>query len=338
VKAALAYVARRLAWAVVVVVGVTTIAFALAEVLPGDPARMLLGPQASAADVAHAREVYGLDRPLAERYARFWGRLVHRAGAATDDRRHASCAAIGLGLHVDLGQSPYFRKPVVELMKAKVPRSIELALAALAVQLGVGVAAGLAAAAMRGTRWDQAIVGATLVGISAPTFLLGLLLQYVFAYELHVLPYDGYGATSVEHAKSLVLPAATLGILGTALYARLVRDELATLLAQDFVRTAKAKGASPTRVLFVHAFRNALVPVATLAALDLGTLVGGAVVTEKLFRWPGVGQMAVEALLNRDGPVVTATVLFSSTAIVLATLALDVLYLALDPRLRIPAR
>ncbi len=337
-KAAIAHLARRLAWAAVVVLGVTTIAFALAEVLPGDPARMLLGPQASAADVAHAREVYGLDQPLPKRYARFWGRLVHVARAGDAAGAHASCARAAGRVHLDLGTSPYFRKPVVELLLAKAPRSIELGLAALAVQLALGVGAGLLAASRRGTGWDRAVVGATLVGASAPSFLLGLLLQYVLAYQLHVLPYDGYGATPAEHARSLVLPALTLGLLGTALYARLVRDELGTILAQDYVRTARAKGASATRVLLVHALRNALVPVATLAALDLGTMVGGAVVTERLFRWPGVGQMAVEALLNRDGPVILGTVLMSSCAIVVATLALDLVYLALDPRLRRPAR
>lgn len=333
-KMALAHAMRRLVWAAVVVLGVTTIAFALAEVLPGDPARMLLGPQPSAADVAHAREVYGLGRPLPARYGLFWSRLVHRAPTSDKAEAHASCWAIGLGMHLDLGQSAYFRKPVIDLLKARAPRSIELGLTALVLQLVLGIGAGLVAASHRGTRWDRAIVGATLVGASAPTFLLGLLLQYVLAYRLHLLPYDGYGTSAVEHARSLVLPALTLGLLGTALYARLVRDELSTLLGQDFVRTARAKGASPLRVLFVHALRNALVPVATLAALDLGTMVGGAVVTEKLFRWPGVGQMAVDALLNRDGPVITATVLLSSVTIVLATLALDLVYLALDPRLR----
>jgi peptide/nickel transport system permease protein len=140
--------------------------------------------------------------------------------------------------------------------------------------------------------------------------------------------------TAAERLRSLVLPSITLGIFGSALYARLVREELGTILQQDFVRTARAKGASRARVLVVHALRNALLPVATIAALELGTLVGGAVVTEKLFRWPGVGQLAVEAILNRDAPVVFGTVLFSATAVVAATLVLDLVYVVLDPRLR----
>jgi peptide/nickel transport system permease protein len=177
-----------------------------------------------------------------------------------------------------------------------------------------------------------------LLGISAPTFVLGLGLQYTLSYKLGLLPYDGYGTTAAEHIRSIVLPALTIGVFGSALYARIVRDELRVLLRQDFIRTARAKGASRLRALVVHALRNALLPIATLAALDLGTLVGGAIVTEKLFRWPGVGQMAVEALQNRDGPVIVGTVLFASAAIVLATLSLDLAAVALDPRLRSQAR
>jgi peptide/nickel transport system permease protein len=336
-KAALLYMARRLGWALVLVAGVTTLSFVVAQLLPGDPARMLVGPQASAEDAAHVRALYGLDRPVAVQYARYWSRLVHRGAAVVDPKRdpdHASCQPVGLGLHVDLGYSFLYRKPVVALLLAKAPRSFDLALAALGVQLVVGVGLGIAAAARRGTAWDEATIGAALVGASAPTFLLGLLFQYLLAYKLRLLPYDGYGATAAEHARSIVLPALTLGVFGSALYARLTREELGDLLGRDFVRTARAKGASGARVLVVHALRNALLPIATLAALDLGTMIGGAVVTEKLFRWPGVGQMAVEALVNRDGPVIFGTVLFASTAVVLSMLSLDILLVLLDPRLR----
>jgi len=201
-------------------------------------------------------------------------------------------------------------------------------------QLVIGVGLGLLAAVKRGTVWDDAAIGVSLVGISAPTFLLGLLLQHVFAYRLGVLPYDGAGASPGEHLRSLILPGLTLGIFGSALYARLLREELGTILGQDYVRTARAKGAAPARVLVVHGLRNALVPVATIAALDLGALLGGAVVTEKLFRWPGVGLLAVEGLLNRDAPVIFGTVMFTATAVVAATIVLDLLYVVLDPRLR----
>lgn len=336
-KSAAVYLARRLVWAVILVVGVASMTFFVAHVLPGDPARMLAGAHASPADVEHVRKVYGLDEPLRAQYVAYFQRLVHRGPAVIDRKRdpdHKSCAAAFAGLHVDLGYSFSSRKPVVDLLAAKIPRSIELGVAALFVQLVLGLSLGVAAAARRGGRLDEAAMGLSLAFVSAPTFLLGLLLQYIFAYRLRVLPYDGYGATAADHARSIVLPALTLGVFGSALYARIARDELATLLGQDFIRTARAKGASGARVLFVHALRNALIPIATLAVLELGTLVGGAVVTESLFRWPGVGQATVTALQNRDGPVIVGAVLFTSCAVVLSTIVLDVLYVALDPRLR----
>lgn len=340
-RAALAYMVRRLGWAIVLIVGVASISFFVAQILPGDPARMLVGAQASAAEVARAREVYGLDKPALEQYGLFLRRLVHGGPASIDKKRdtaHRSCVAVVGGVHLDLGYSFSYRKPVVELLLSKIPRSVELAVAALFVQLLIGLSLGIAAAVKKGRRLDEAAMGLSLVGVSAPTFLLGLILQYVLAHRLRLLPYDGYGTTAAEHARSIVLPALTLGVFGSALYARITRDELSSLLGQDFIRTARAKGASGARVLVMHALRNALVPIATIAVLELGTMVGGAVVTETLFRWPGVGQAAVTALLNRDGPVIVGTVLFTSSAVVVATLALDLLYVALDPRLRLRER
>lgn len=346
-SAALAYLLRRLGWAAVLIAGVTVVSFAITHLLPGDAARMLVGPQARPADIEHVRTIYALDRPIPVQFARFVRRLVHLGpergeggpSARADEGarghpEHRSCAAGPLGVHVDLGYSFHYRRPVVDLLKAKVPRSLELALAALLVQLLLGLALGIVAAVRRGTAWEDAAVGAALLGASAPTFVIGPVLQYVLAHKLRLLPYDGYGATTSEHLRSLVLPALTLGIFGSALYARIVREELRTLLRQDFIRTARAKGASRLRALVVHALRNALLPLATLAALDFGALAGGAIVTERLFRWPGVGSMAVEALQNRDGPLLVGTVLFAATAIVLATAVLDLAAVALDPRLR----
>jgi peptide/nickel transport system permease protein len=337
IRGAFARAVRRAGWALVVVLGVATLSFVVAQLLPGDPARMMLGPQAAPTEVARVRELYGFDRPLPVQYARYWKRLVHTGPRTIDpkrDQEHKSCASLALGVHLDLGFSFFYRKPVIALLAARIPRSAELALAAVLAQLLIGGVLGLVAAVKRGTAWDDATIGVALVGISTPTFLLGLLLQYIFAYRFGALPYDGVGATPAEHLRSLVLPALTLGIFGSALYARLLRDELGTILGQDFVRTARAKGAAPARVLVVHALRNALVPVITIAALELGALVGGAVVTEKLFRWPGVGQLAVEGLLNRDAPVIFGTVLFTAAAVVVATLVLDLVYVVLDPRLR----
>jgi len=331
-KALLQHAARRLLWALGLIAFITTISFVVARLLPGDPARMMLGPQASAADVQRAQRIYGLDQGIGTQYARYWLRLVHRAPEASLAGDHRSCAGPWLGLHVDLGYSFHHRKPVVALLASRVPRSIELALAAMLVQLTLGLGLGLISGAKRGSRWDEAAIGASLLGQSAPTFLVGLLLQYVFAYKLGVLPFDGRAEEGAAHLRSLVLPALTLGLFSSAIYARIVRDETATLLAQDFVRTARAKGASHPRVLVVHVLRNALVPIATMAALDLGTMVGGAVVTERIFRWPGVGQLAVEAVLNRDGPVIFGTVLFTSSAVIVSMLALDVVLWMLDPR------
>lgn len=334
-KEALARGGRRLAWAAFVVAVVTTLSFFVIEVLPGDPARLLMGPQAPAQEVARAREIYGLDRPVLERYGRFWKRLVHAgpAAVAPGDREHRSCGVVGLGVHVDLGFSFHWGKPVVDLLAAKLPVSLQLGLAAFLVQALAGVAMGLAAASRRGGRLDEATLGVTALGMSAPVFLVGLLLQYVLAYRLGVLPYDGYGDTFGAQLRSVVLPAITLGVLGMALYARLTRDEVTAALAQDFARTARAKGASRVRVLFVHALRAAAVPIVTVAALDLGTMVGGAIVTEKLFRWPGLGQLAVDAVLNRDGSVILGVVLVTSTAVALSTALLDLVLPFVDPRL-----
>ena len=325
-------VLRRLIWALVVVIGVGTLSFVMARMLPGDPARMLLGPQAAAADVENARRIYALDQPVWTQYARFWQRLVHLDDGSPND--HKTCGNVAGRVHVDLGFSYLYRKPVYELVLKKAPISLELALAAVVLQIVFGLGLGILAARTRGSAWDQLAIGATLVGVSAPTFVLGLLLQYLLAHKLGWLPLDGYGRTSAEQLKSLVLPALTLGIFGAALYARLSRDEVAHALAQDYVRTARAKGSHEARVLFRHALRPALVPIATLMVLDLGALIGGAVVTEKLFRWPGMGSMAVDAMVNRDGPVIFGTVLFSALAIVIASVLVDVLTVMLDPRLR----
>ncbi len=335
-KAGLVRAAGRLGWAAFVVVVVTTLSFFVLEVLPGDPARMLVGPQASAADVASARRIYGLDQPIAVRYARLWGRLLHLGPHAISpkDKEHRSCAVVAGPVHMDLGYSFTYRKPVVDLLATRIPRSFQLAAATFLIQILLGVGLGVLAASRRNTRWDDATLGATALGMSAPVFLVGLLLQYVLAYRLRLLPYDGYGKTTGEQLVSLVLPAITLGVLGIALYARITRDEVTGALGQDFARTARAKGASRTRVLVVHALRVAMTPIVTVAALDLGTMIGGAIVTEKLFRWPGVGQMAVDAVLNRDGSVVLGVVLFTSTAVALSTVILDLLLPWIDPRLR----
>jgi len=329
-------VAARLFWALFSIWAVATLAFFLNHGLPADPARAIAGPQARPADVARIRTQLGLDQPLVTQYRLFASRLVHRAPNETRPKEHVSCEALG-PLHVDLGMSYQRRKPVIRVLADRFPRTFYLAIAALVVELAVGVTAGVLAAARRHTLWDRAAVATTLVGVSAPTFLIGILLQYLLAYRLRWLPLDGYGLTASEHAASIVLPALTLGIAGAAYYTRLVRSDMIEILRQDFVLTARAKGVGPFGVVARHALRNALLPLLTVVGLDFGFLMGGAVVTEKLFRWPGLGQLSVDAVFDRDAPVVLGVVIVTSSAIVLANLAVDLSYALFDPRVRVGA-
>lgn len=333
---AFAHLSQRLLWAIIVVLGVGSIAFVMERKLPGDPMRMVLGPQAHPSDVARARKNYGLDEPIYTQYRLFWERIAHLTKKPPDknDPEHASCSNPFGELHVDLGVSYRYRKPVTTLIADKAPQSIVLALAALLLQLVLGVGAGVFAARHRDSWMDQLAIGVSVVGVSAPTFVIGLALQYLLAHKLGWLPHDGFGETTSEKLRSLVLPALTLGIFGAALYARLTKNEVSHALSEDYTRTARAKGASEGRVVVVHALRNAIIPLVTLMALDLGALVGGAIVTEKLFRWPGMGALAVDAMVNRDGPVIFGTVLFSAFAIVVASVLVDVLTALLDPRIR----
>jgi peptide/nickel transport system permease protein len=332
---------RRAGWGVFVVWAAVSLAFAVDTLVAGDPARLVAGAQARPADVQRIRVQLGLDRPPLVQYAGFWKRLVHVGPRAVDrkaDPDHANCLVlVPLGraaVHVDLGRSYQLQQPVGDLVATALPRTFALALAGLVLQLLFGVTLGVAAGARRGTRVDRVLVGASLVGVSVPTFLIALALQLVFARQLRWLPIDGFGKTLAEQARSLVLPALTLGLFGAAYYARLVRDEMATLLAQDWIRTARAKGASPVRVLLRHALRAALVPLVTSAGLDFGALMGGAAVTETVFRWPGMGRLAVSAALNRDGPIVVACVIVSAVVVTACSLGVDALQARLDPRLR----
>jgi peptide/nickel transport system permease protein len=327
---------RKLGWALFVIAAVASLTFLINNVLPSDPARMVAGPQARPADVARIRAQLGLDRPLLVQYGAFVRRLVHLAPGTPVETEHATCARLG-PLHFDLGKSYQQRRPVVDILWERLPRTAVLALAGVLIQAFLGISAGVLAAWRHRRPLDQLLVGVGLVGISAPTFIVGLALQYVLARRLHLLPVDGFGHTTTEHALGLCLPALTLGLFGAAYSSRVVRDEMIGLLQMDYVRTARAKGASEAAVVLRHALRNALLPIVTMLGMDLGALVGGAIVTESLFRWPGLGQLSVTALLDRDGPLIVGTVIVSSTAIVLSNLAVDLLYGALDPRTRASA-
>lgn len=328
-------VLRRLVGAVLMVVGIASASWALLALMPGDPARLLVGPQASSRDVAAVRKLYGLDRPLGEQWITYAKHLVHIAPKGdAHDAEHAGCAELVPRVHVDLGQSYLYRQPVARLVEKRLPVSLALGLGAFLVQLLLGGASGIAAAARARSRLDELVVGGSLLLSTVPTFVVGLGLQYLCAYRLGVLPLDGYGKTAAEHVRSLVLPSLALGLYGAATFSRLVREEVRDALAGQHVRTATAKGASRLRVIVVHGVRVALTPIATLAALDLGALVGGAIVVEKIFRIPGLGEMTVNAVQNRDAQAVVGAVLVSSTAIVVATLLADLLAFVLDPRTR----
>jgi peptide/nickel transport system permease protein len=332
----LRFLARRLAWAFVVVFLVTTATFLLNRAIPSDPARMVAGPQARPADVARIRQQLGLDRSIAEQYGIFLKRLVHFGPSdfvAEKTPDHATCGHLG-PVHFDLGRSYQQQRSVVAILKKRLPYTFALAIAATIISLLLGVGSGVVAAVRRNTWLDSTTVGLSLVGISAPTFLLGVFLQWLFAYQLSILPLNGTGEGWGDQAKHLVLPALTLGIFGAALYTRLVRSEMIELMKQDYIRTAHAKGLSPTRVVLVHGLRNALVPIVTVVGLDLGALLGGAVITEQIFSWPGIGSLAVRAMRDRDGPVIVGTVLIGAIVIVIASLLVDVAYAALDPRIR----
>jgi peptide/nickel transport system permease protein len=328
----MARLARRLGWALFVVWATVTLAFFVNHALPADPARMIAGQQAPAAAVAKIRKTLGLDRPLHVQYGLFLRRLVH-LGPSSVDPDHATCGQLG-PVHVDLGRSYQQRRPVLTILGERAPRTLLLALAAALVQALIGVAAGVIAAVNKRKAGDRLAVGLSLLGVSAPTFVIGLLLQWFFAYRLRLFPIDGYGETVTEHLASLALPALTLGVFGAAYYTRIVRDEMIGELSRDYIRTARAKGLSPLQVVVRHALRNAMIPIVTMFGLEIGTLVGGAIVTESIFRWPGIGSLSVDAMLDRDGPLIMGCVIVTSSAVVLSTLAVDLTYSVLDPRVR----
>jgi len=298
----------RIGSALVVVFGVCTLVFLLIHVAPGDPVEAMLGESARPADRQALRAALGLDRPLAEQYLRYLGGLVR----------------------LDLGQSFQFQRPVAELLAERVPPTLELTAAALALALALAVPLGVLAARSRSRALDTGAMGFSLLGISLPNFWLGPLLILVFSLWLGWTPVSGRDGPA-----SLVLPAVTLGTGLAAVLARMVRSSVLEVLEEDYVRTARAKGLSELAVMRRHALRNAWLPVLTLAGLHLGGLLGGAVITETVFAWPGAGSLLVEAIQNRDYPVVQASVLLVSLTYVLVNTLTDLVYAWVDPRIRL---
>ena len=303
---------RRIGWAIVVAWFAVTATFAMVVAIPADPATALLGPHATPDAVARVRAHYCLDRgPLGE-YACY---VAHVA-------------------HGDLGESYRTKQPVAAVIEAHAWPTVQLALAAVALQLALGVPLGVLAAVRR-RRWPDRAAGAgVLVAQSAPEFFVGTLLLYALAFRHGWFPIGGYGHGVADRLLHLALPAATLATVGVAYYARLVRAELIDILPADFVRTARAKGVPEGRVVLRHALRPALGGVVALVGLELGALLGGAVVTESIFAWPGLGREVLRAILDVDVPVILGIVLVSALAIALANLLADLVHLWLDPRLR----
>ncbi len=303
---------RRIGWALVVAWFAVTVTFAMIALIPADPADALLGPHRTPETLARVHEHYCLDRGLAVQYGCFVGHVMHG----------------------DLGESYRTKRPVTAILAARVWPTAQLALAAIALQLLVGVPLGVLAATRR-RRWpDHAATAFGLIGLSAPAFFIGTVLLYVFAYRFGWFPIGGYGSGFFDRLHHLVLPAATLAMVGIAYYARATRSELIDALGEDYVRTARAKGLPERLVVRRHALRNALGPLVTLVGLDLGLLLGGAVVTESIFDWPGLGREVLQAILEVDIPLIVGVVLVSALAIALANLIVDLVLLRLDPRLR----
>jgi ABC-type dipeptide/oligopeptide/nickel transport system permease component len=275
--------------------------------VPGDPAEVLLGEQATPERVVEVRRALGLDRPLAEQYWRFVSRAVRG----------------------DFGESVRAMRPVLPYVLERLPATLELSLGALVLSAGLGVPLGVLAAARRHSVWDALSMQLALLAQSTPNFWAGLMLIALFSVKLQLLPVSGRG--SLRH---LVLPSITLAIFFSGLVVRLTRSGMLEVLAQDYVRTAWAKGMPERLVIFRHALKNALIPIVTVLGLQVGTLLGGAVVTETVFAWPGMGQLAVQAIYQRDYPVVQAIVLLLGTAFVFINWAVDVSYCLLDPRIQ----
>jgi ABC-type dipeptide/oligopeptide/nickel transport system permease component len=302
-----ALLVRRLVGALGVVLGVALLTSLLIHLVPGDPVELMLGESATAGDRAALRASLGLDRPVHEQLLSRFGQLAR----------------------LDLGASLYSRRPVGALIAERLPATVELAIAALVIAALAALPLGIVAARRRGSLADSSAMGLALLGLSVPSFWLGPLLILLFSVVLGWTPVSGR-----EGLASLVLPALTLGIGMAAVLARMLRSSLLETLSEDYVRTARAKGLTEAAVIRRHALRNAALPVVTVFGMQAGALLAGAVITETVFAWPGIGSLLVEAIQRRDFPVVQGCVLLISTTYVAVNALTDVAYAWLDPRVR----
>ncbi len=307
----LRFIFARLFSAAIVVIGVSTLVFMLIHLVPGDPVEVMLGESAQPADRAALRHALRLDQPVPVQLYHYFNGL----------------------LHFDLGASLHSQRPIVEMMLERLPATLELALAALLVAIVIALPLGVLSAVRKDTVWDHSARVVSLMGISIPHFWLGPLLILVFSLWLGWLPVSGR-----DGLPSLVLPALTLGTALAAILSRMIRATLLETLNEDYIRTAHAKGLSETAVIVRHAMRNALLPVITVLGLQLGALLGGAIIAEMVFSWPGIGQLAIEAIHRRDYPVVQACILLVSITYVGVNTLTDLAYAGLDPRVRLRER
>ena len=322
------YIAQRLLHTVVVLLGVSLLTFALIHMTPGDPVLVMLGTDATPSELDRLRHLLGLDQPLYVQYVQYVGRL----------------------LTGQMGDSIFQHQPVTKLIGDRFPATVELTVAAMAIAVVVGMLTGVISAVMPYSLFDVTAMLVALAGVAMPVFWLGMLAILLFSLQLGWLPSFGRGEPLVQAVqywirsgdpsdvadslRHLVLPALTLGAFSAALISRLVRSALLEVLGQDFVRTARAKGLAQVPVIARHALPNALIPVVTVIGLQVGTLLGGAVLAETIFAWPGMGRLLIQAISQRDYPLVQGIVMVTALAVSLINLAVDLLYGAINPRVR----
>jgi len=299
------FLTKRLSQSILILFGVTLITFCLSFLMPADPVRMIAGRSATQATVESIRKELGLDKPVPVQYFKYISRLVQG----------------------DLGRSYRQKTQVSELIGSRLPATLLLMVGTIFFELLIGLPAGIFAATRRGKSADNWIMAISFAGVSVPQFVLGLLLLYLFAYILPIFPLGGYGTPW-----HLVLPALTLGISGGGWYSRMMRSSMVDVLRQDFIRTARSKGLSERTVVLVHALRNAILPVIAMIGLDIGIFMAGAVVVESVYGWPGIGQMAWQAIQMVDIPIIMGVTLVAAVGIVLGNLLADLVMPFIDPR------
>jgi peptide/nickel transport system permease protein len=310
------YILRRLGWSMVVLFAIAILTFFVTFILPADPARMIAGIRATPEDVDRIRHALGLDQPFLVQLGAYLSRLVQG----------------------DFGHSYIQNRPVLGLVLERFPATLQLAVAGLFVALAIGLPLGVFAATHKGKSSDRASTIFTSILVSAPAFLVGYVLLLLLAFEpqviahVEIFPIGGYKPFDIRY---LALPAITLGIGAAAYYTRLTRTAMIDELSRDYVRTAHSKGVGNRVVLWRHTFRNAFGPVLSQIGLDLGFFLGGVVVVERIFSWPGIGKLAVDSIVTADVPLILGTVLFGTLCVVLANLAVDIIQVIIDPRIRV---